>query len=102
MSLIPVDGERALGSEEAETVVQPLPPGREWAAAATLAASHADYPSFRRVFAHPARRGRALPPFFAATIRDAMQVGVVRAVTEGPRVLAVAIWLPPGAFPWSG
>lgn len=82
-------------------VVGVLPPGLEWAAAAALAASHADYPSFRRVFPSPARRGRALRPFFAATVRDAMQFGVVRAAWQEPEVLAVAVWLPPGAFPWT-
>lgn len=78
-----------------------LPPGFEWPAATTLTASHADYPSFRSVFPSPARRRRALRPFFAATVRDAMRFGVVRAAWLGSQVLAVAVWLPPGAFPWS-
>lgn len=82
-------------------VVGVLPPGFEWAAATALAASHADYPSFRRVFPRPSRRGRALQPFFAATVRDAVRFGVVRAAWRGPEVLAVAVWLPPGAFPWT-
>lgn len=82
-------------------VVGVLPAGLEWAAAVALAASHGEYPSFRRVFPSPARRGRALRPFFAATIRDAMRFGVVRAAWQGPKVLAVAVWLPPGAFPWT-
>lgn len=82
-------------------VVGVLPPGLAWAAAAALAASHADYPSFRRVFPSPARRGRALRPFFAATVRDATRFGVVRAARQGSKVLAVAVWLPPGAFPWA-
>jgi len=78
-----------------------LPPGLEWAAADVLAASHADYPSFRRVFPDRTRRRRALRPFFAATVRDAMRCGVVRAAMTGPTVMAVAVWLPPGTFPWS-
>jgi ribosomal protein S18 acetylase RimI-like enzyme len=43
-----------------------------------------------------------LPPFFAATVRDAMRFGVVRAAMQGGEVLGVSVWLPPGAFPWSG
>lgn len=72
-----------------------LPHGLEWAAAAALAASHADYPSFRSVFPDPSRRCRALPPFLAATVRDAMRFGLVHGVLDESKVLAVALWLPP-------
>jgi hypothetical protein len=82
-------------------VVRPLPPQLARAGAATLAASHADYPSFRHVFPDSARRARALRPFFTATVRDALRFGVVCAAVEGSQVFAVAVWLPPGAFPWS-
>ena len=85
-----------------QPVVHLLPPGLEWEAARTLAASHAEYPSFVRVFPNPARRSRALRPFFVATIRDAIRFGVVRAASEGSQILGVAVWMPPGAFPWSG
>jgi GNAT superfamily N-acetyltransferase len=73
------------------------------AAADALAASHADYPAFRSVFPDPARRARALPPFFRATVADAVGFGAVRAVRQGTgeRLSSVAVWLPPGAFPWS-
>lgn len=71
------------------------------AAAAALAASHAEYPSFRHVFPNPGGRRRALRAFFTATVRDGTQSGLVQAAWEGSRVLAVAVWLPPGAFPWS-
>jgi len=91
----------SLNESAAEPSVGVLPSGLEWAAAGALAASHADYPSFRRVFPNPARRGRALRPFFAATVRDAMRFGVVRAALTGSKVLTVAVWLPPGAFPWT-
>ena len=84
-----------------EVEVKVLARGQERAAAAALAASHADYPAFRHVFAHPARRRRALLPFFAATVRDAVPFGAVYAALERSKVLAVAVWLPPGAFPWS-
>ncbi len=78
-----------------------LKPGQEEAAAEALAASHADYPAFRAVFPDPQRRARALPPFFASALRDAIPFGSVLADLDGPRVLGVAAWLPPGAFPWS-
>ena len=91
----------SLNESAPEPAIGVLPSGLEWAAAGALAASHADYPSFRRVFPSPARRARALRPFFAATVRDAMRFGVVRAASTGSKVLAVAVWLPPGAFPWT-
>jgi GNAT superfamily N-acetyltransferase len=78
-----------------------LRPRQEWAAAAALAASHADYPAFRHVFPDPARRCRALPPFFRATVRDAIPFAMSYAAWEGGKCLGVAVWLPPGAFPWS-
>jgi len=78
------DSHRVLAAEA-------LPHGLESAAAAALAASHADYPSFRSVFPDPARRCRALPPFFVATIRDAMRFGLVHGVVDGSKVLAVAV-----------
>jgi hypothetical protein len=88
----------SLNEPAAEPVVGALPSGLEWAAAEALTASHADYPSFRRVFPNPARRARALRPFFTATVRDAMRFGVVRAALTGSKVLAVAVWLPPARF----
>ncbi|HVL27241.1 MAG TPA: GNAT family N-acetyltransferase [Acidimicrobiales bacterium] len=77
--------------------------GRERAgsAAEALAASHAGYPAFRHVFPHPRRRQRALRAFFAATVADAVPFGAVFGAVDGPAVLGVAAWLPPGAFPWS-
>lgn len=75
--------------------------GQEQAAAAALAASHADYPAFRAVFPDPARRARALRPFFTSAIRDAIPFGSVLAALDESRVLGVGVWLPPGAFPWS-
>ena len=78
-----------------------LGPGQVGAAAAALAASHADYPAFRHVFPDPARRARALPPFFAAAVADAVAHGTVFGVLEGARALGVGVWLPPGGFPWT-
>jgi ribosomal protein S18 acetylase RimI-like enzyme len=76
-------------------------PGEEEEAASALCASHADYPAFRRVFPDPARRKRALRPFFAATVRDAVPYGAVYVARDRAQVLATAVWLPPGSFPWS-
>jgi ribosomal protein S18 acetylase RimI-like enzyme len=67
-----------------------------------LVASHAEYPAFRHVFPDPRRRLRALRPFFAATLRDAIPFGSVYAGTDTGTMAAVAVWLPPGAFPWTG
>lgn len=78
-----------------------LRPGQERAAADALTASHADYPAFRHVFSDAGRRRRALHPFFQATVRDGIPFGAVHAAVDGPVVAGVAVWLPPGAFPWS-
>jgi ribosomal protein S18 acetylase RimI-like enzyme len=85
--------------------VQILPVRRDRLAAAgeLFAASHADYPSFRHLCPDPARRARVLRLFFTGTVRDAVAVGAVDgAVAPDGRLLGVAVWLPPGAFPWSG
>jgi GNAT superfamily N-acetyltransferase len=84
---------------DADVVV--LERGREDAAADALCASHADYPAFRAVFPDAQRRLRALRPFFRATVADGIPFGAVYAAGEGRIVQAVAVWLPPGAFPWS-
>jgi GNAT superfamily N-acetyltransferase len=69
-------------------------------AADVLVDSHGDYPAFRYVF--PAgRRRRALRPFLEATVRDACSSGVVDAVRHEGRIAGVAVWLPPGGYPWS-
>ena len=83
------------------TPVAVLRRGQERAAAAAIAAGHADYPAFRHVFADPRRRAKALPAFFRTTVRDAIPYGSVLAVADGDRVLATAVWLPPGRFPWT-
>jgi len=84
-----------------ETPVAVLRRGQQRAAAAAVAAGHADYPAFRYVFPDPRCRARVLPVFFEATVRDAIPYGSVLAVTDGDRVEATAVWLPPGRFPWT-
>ena len=75
--------------------------GGHRAAAAVIAAGHAEYPSFRHLFPDAARRARALRAFFEATVRDAIPFGAVLTTGEEGRVDATAVWLPPGASPWS-
>jgi ribosomal protein S18 acetylase RimI-like enzyme len=75
--------------------------GEHRAGAEAIAAGHADYPTFRHLFPEPRRRARALRAFFAATVRDGIPFNSVFAVCHGQRVVATAVWLPPGAFPWS-
>jgi ribosomal protein S18 acetylase RimI-like enzyme len=67
-----------------------------------LVASHTNYPAFRHIFPDPRRRVRALRPFFAATLRDAIPFGSVYAGVDAAAPAAIAVWLPPGAFPWTG
>ena len=66
-----------------------------------FASSHADYPAWRYVFPDPPQRQRALSVFFAATVRDALPFGAVDAAVANGEVLGIAVWLPPGRFPWS-
>lgn len=63
-------------------------------------ASHATYPAFRHIFPDPAARTRALRAFFTATAADALRYGAVDAITLDNELLGVAVWLPPGRFPW--
>jgi GNAT superfamily N-acetyltransferase len=79
-----------------------LPPERASEAGVVLARSHADYPSFRHLFAEPRRRVRALQAMFTGVARDAARLGsAYAAVTDEDAVLGVAIWLAPGKFPWN-
>jgi ribosomal protein S18 acetylase RimI-like enzyme len=82
--------------------VGPLRAAQLPAVGAVFAGSHADYPPFRHLFPDPARRSAVLRAFFTAVVRDAFAFGAVDAATGADgRLLGVAVWLPPGAFPWS-
>jgi GNAT superfamily N-acetyltransferase len=81
--------------------VVPLDQARLGEVGAVFAASHSQYPTFAHVFPDPGRRAAALRAFFTATVRDALAAGKVDAAVAGGRLLGVAVWLPPGAFPWS-
>ena len=101
--------------------------GQHRLAADVLVDSHRNYPAFRHVFPDPRRRLKALRPFFAATLRDAIpfgsvytdagcgyagtdagavhlgaDAGAVHPGADAGGMAAVAVWLPPGAFPWTG
>ncbi|MGI8537216.1 MAG: hypothetical protein ACR2K2_12120 [Mycobacteriales bacterium] len=84
-----------------QVVVQPLVRGDARAAGALLAASHADYPAFAHVFPRPAQRHQVLVPFLTATAADAIAFGVCTGARDDEGLLGVALWLPPGTFPWS-
>jgi GNAT superfamily N-acetyltransferase len=86
---------------EAQEVVQALRRGQERAAADAIAAGHANYPSFRHFFPNDELRAKILPTFFRATVRDAVPFGSVLSAWTSDRVDAVAVWLPPGRFPWT-
>lgn len=94
-------GRPAQGEPSIPIQIGPLRRERLRAAGEVFVASHGEYPPFRHVFPDPVRRARALRAFFTMTIRDALTAGHVDAAVEGDRVLGVAVWLPPGAFPWS-
>ncbi|HEX6579159.1 MAG TPA: hypothetical protein VF082_12410, partial [Jiangellaceae bacterium] len=70
----------------AADAVSVLRPGQHGAAAAAIAAGHADYPTFRHVFPDPRRRARALQAFFSATVRDGIPLGSALAMWRGPLV----------------
>ncbi|WNV74274.1 N-acetyltransferase [Geodermatophilus sp. DSM 44513] len=85
----------------ADAAVRPLHQSEVAAATAVLSASHADYPAFRHLWPDPAVRRRALLPFLRASLADAAALGGSSIAGDGDGALAVAVWLPPGAFPWS-
>lgn len=67
-----------------------------------LSQSHAEYPTFRHTFPDPRRRKRALRRMFGGIARDALRFrSVYAAETTDGQIQGVAIWLPPGRFPWS-
>jgi GNAT superfamily N-acetyltransferase len=85
----------------APTAIVPLSDDRLDSAGEVFASSHAEYPAWRYVFPDVRQRQRALRSFFAATVRDALPFGAVDAAVADDRVLGIAVWLPPGRFPWS-
>lgn len=78
-----------------------LKPGQAKAGAEALRQSHADYPAFTPIYPDQPTRAKVLEPFFLAAVRDAIPFGAVYAAVQDDLVLGIAVWLPPGAFPWS-
>jgi ribosomal protein S18 acetylase RimI-like enzyme len=66
-----------------------------------LAASHADYPSFRHLFPDQPRRRRVLRPFMSAAARDAALHAQATAACDDSGIIGIALWMPPGTFPLS-
>ena len=82
--------------------IVPLPAARLPEVGAVFAGSHGEYPPFRHLFPDPTRRAQVLARLFTATVRDALPFGTAdAAIADDGRLLGVAVWLPPGAFPWS-
>jgi GNAT superfamily N-acetyltransferase len=85
----------------AGVTVDPLLVGDAPAAGGLLAASHGEYPAFRRLLPDPAVRARVLRPFMAVSARDAARYGRPLAARVDGRLVGVALWMPPGRFPLS-
>jgi GNAT superfamily N-acetyltransferase len=84
------------------TRIAQLRPDQLRAVGDVLSQSHAEYPSFRHTFPDPQRRRRALRRMSSGIARDALRFrSVYAAETPDGHVQGVAIWLPPGRFPWS-
>jgi ribosomal protein S18 acetylase RimI-like enzyme len=93
----PADDPRPAGS----VAIVPLDSDLLDSAGDVFASSHADYPAWRHVFPDPAQRERALRVFFVATMRDALPFGAINAAVRDGQVVGIAVWPPPGRFPWS-
>jgi GNAT superfamily N-acetyltransferase len=91
-----------MGSEPAHVDIVQLRRDQLRAVGEVFSQSHAEYPAFRHTFPDPRRRRRALRRLFPGVARDAMRFrSVYAAESSDGDVLGVAIWLPPGRFPWS-
>lgn len=84
-----------------EEQVRALRRGDTASAGEVLAESHARYPAFVHLWPEPAVRRRALVPFLRSAASDAAGLGAGDIGTDAGGIVAVALWLPPGAFPWS-
>ena len=81
--------------------IAPLSPKQAAQAGRVLAASHADYPSFRYLFPDAAVRCGVLRIFMVAAARDAARYGHALVAHDDHRFLGVALWMPPGGYPLS-
>jgi GNAT superfamily N-acetyltransferase len=78
-----------------EARVRQLRRGEVAAAASVLARAFAADPFLGHFMASPRRRGLALPPFFAAVLRELIDSRAVYVSEQTGRMAGVAAWLPP-------
>lgn len=103
----PIDGsgDRSIDGDihgPAKTIrIEALRPELAAEAGELLAASHADYPSFRYLIPEPQRRRRMLRAFLSAAARDAALHAQPRVAYDDGGIVGVALWMPPGTFPLS-
>ncbi len=81
--------------------VRRLEHGEASLGACALVESHSDYPAFVALCPRRERRLRMLRPFFEMTVRDGIAHGEVWAEVDDDSVRGLAVWAPPGEFPWS-
>lgn len=79
--------------------VRPLGAAQVRPAGHALARAFDDDDWFRWLLPDPPRRYRALRRFFGAAVSDALGHGRVDIVDDDGLTVAVASWLPPGAYP---
>jgi GNAT superfamily N-acetyltransferase len=79
--------------------VTKLPEDRLSEAAGVLARSYHDHPNFIDFFQEEKVRALALPHVCTEGLRDALGFGHVHAAVRDAKIVGVAAWLPPGAFP---
>jgi ribosomal protein S18 acetylase RimI-like enzyme len=84
-----------------ETTIRPLAADEAPMVGDVIADSHGDYPAFTHLFPDPAQRRRVLRRLMTGAARDASAFGAVTVAVQGERMLGTAVWLPPGAFPWT-
>lgn len=70
-------------------------------AAGVLARSFRGNPNFVDLFPDEKIRVRVLPRLQRACLRDALKFGRAYAAIRSGRLVGVAVWMPPGAFPLS-
>jgi ribosomal protein S18 acetylase RimI-like enzyme len=81
--------------------IDALSPDLDSVAGDLLAASHADYPSFKHLFPDRPRRRRVLRPFMSAAALDAVLHARAMTAYDDGGIIGVALWMPPGTFPLS-
>jgi ribosomal protein S18 acetylase RimI-like enzyme len=81
--------------------IDPLRHADVRAAGVLLSVSHGEYPAFRHVYPASDVRRRALVPFMTISAADAAPFAASTVARDSGGLVGVALWLPPGAFPWS-